>query len=259
MEQKPIICLTFDLEEFDLPLEYKQQITNEKQFEVTVQGMQALLPLLEKYKVQATFFTTANFAQNNPALIKRLSQQHEIASHSFFHSSFETDDLKKSKEVLEEISGTQITGFRMPRMLEVNQNDLLEAGYAYDSSLHPTWIPGRYNHFSESKTIYKKNGLIIFPASVSPFFRTPLFWLSFKNFSSKKYSTLVQKCLTGYGYANIYMHPWEFADLSPYKLPSYIAKNQNHMTDKLGHFLEHFKDKAQFISINNFLKQRNDL
>ncbi|HXB40426.1 MAG TPA: polysaccharide deacetylase family protein [Bacteroidia bacterium] len=259
MEQKPVICLTFDLEEFDLPLEYGQPITNEKQFEVTRQGMEVLLPLLDKHKVEATFFTTANFAQNNSALIKNLSKKHEIASHSFFHASFETSDLKKSKETLEEISGAKINGFRMPRMQSVSHSDLLTAGYKYDSSLHPTWLPGRYNHFSESKIIYKNNGLIVFPASVTPFFRTPLFWLSFKNFSSLKYAHLTEKCLNKYDYVNIYLHPWEFADLSAYKLPSYIVKNQVHMLGKLAFFLEHFQNKAQFISIKNFLQQRNDL
>ena len=45
MKQKPVICLSFDVEEFDLPLEYKQHISNEKQIEITSKGMEILLPL----------------------------------------------------------------------------------------------------------------------------------------------------------------------------------------------------------------------
>ncbi len=259
MNNKPAICLTFDLEEFDLPLEFKQEISPEKQFEVTCSGMALLLPLLEKFNVSSTFFTTANFAQNNKELVKKLVQRHEIASHSFFHSAFETGDLKRSKDLLEEITGSKVTGFRMPRMHAVDHAELLKAGYSYDSSLHPTWIPGRYNHFSKPKTIFRERGLLIFPASVTPLFRSPLFWLSFKNFSSGKYCRWTQKCLSAYGYVNIYLHPWEFADLSAYKLPGYIGKNREVMIKKLETFLSHFNGKADFISIQTLLQSKHEL
>ena len=185
MTKLPAICLTFDLEEFDLPLEYKQDISLEKQMEITTRGVRILLSLLDKYDLSCTFFTTANYAQHNAVLVKAIAKKHEIASHSFFHSLFHANDLKKSKETLEEICGTEVIGFRMPRMAAVNYVDLKAAGYKYDSSLNPTCIPGRYNHFSRSKTIYKENDLTVFPASVTPHIRTPLFWLSFKNFSTQ--------------------------------------------------------------------------
>ena len=69
----------------------------------------------------------------------------------------------------------------MPRMAKVNYNDLKDAGYLYDSSLNPTFIPGRYNHLKKPKTILKKNGLLIFPAKRYSSIRIPLFWLTFKN------------------------------------------------------------------------------
>jgi peptidoglycan/xylan/chitin deacetylase (PgdA/CDA1 family) len=259
MTKLPAICLTFDLEEFDLPLEYKQSIPIEKQMEITTLGVNTLLTILDKHNISCTFFTTANYAQHNSALLKKIAAKHEIASHSFFHSLFHTNDLKKSKETLQEICGTEVVGFRMPRMAAVNHADLKEAGYKYDSSLNPTCIPGRYNHFSKSKTIYKENGLIIFPASVTPHLRTPLFWLSFKNFPVKWYCKQVQKCLSAYGYANIYLHPWEFTDISGYTIPKYITKSPEVMIQKLEFLLEHYKNKAQFVSIKSFLAERNEL
>lgn len=259
MKKLPVICLTFDLEEFDLPVEYKQEISEKQQMEVTQKGMDVLLPMLDQFDVHSTFFTTANFAQHKQDLIRSLIAKHEIASHSFFHSSFENKDLANSRKALEEITGAPVIGFRMPRMQKVDHQLLIQAGYKYDSSLHPTWIPGRYNHFSKPATIFKENGLVIFPASVTPNFRSPLFWLSFKNFSSAKYCRLVQKCLDAYGYANIYLHPWEFADLSAFKLPKYIAKDQKQMSAKLQYLLSHFSGKARFSTIQNFLTERNDL
>jgi len=152
-----------------------------------------------------------------------------------------------------------VVGFRMPRMAAVDHNALKAAGYKYDSSLNPTCIPGRYNHFSASKTIYRENGLTIFPASVTPHVRTPLFWLSFKNFSISWYCRQVAKCLKAYGYANIYLHPWEFTNIMGFSIPKYIAKDPGLMAKKLTFLLENFKDKARFISIKSFLQERNEL
>jgi len=253
MKQGPVICLTFDLEEFDLPLEYNHTISDAEQIEITSRGMDALLPLLEKEKIACTFFTTANYAQQKPEQIKQLSALHEIASHSFFHSSFDTADLKKTKDVLQNICGTEVIGFRMPRMGSVNYADLQAAGYLYDSSLNPTFIPGRYNHFRAPKIIFKKDNLIIFPATVTPTLRIPLFWLTFKNCSVNWFCKQVQKCLDTYGYVNLYFHPWEFADTSGFSIPSYIARDPKIMLDKLQYFINYFKDKAEFTSIKNKL------
>jgi peptidoglycan/xylan/chitin deacetylase (PgdA/CDA1 family) len=255
MTKPATICLTFDLEEFDLPLEFKKEIGKERQMEVATKGMEALLPLLKD--ISCTFFTTANYAESNPALIKELSVSHEIASHSYYHSSFDKDDLKKSKEALQTISGTEIVGFRMPRMAEVNHQDIKDAGYLYDSSLNPTFIPGRYNHFASSKTIFKKdNGLLVMPASVTPYLRIPLFWLLFKNIPIKWYCRQVQKCLDAYGYANIYLHPWEFTDVSEFKLPSYMTTNPDKIREKLMYLIDHFKTRARFSSIRSLLKEQ---
>lgn len=259
MNRLPAICLTFDLEEFDLPLEYKQEISLEKQMEITTKGTLRLLEVLDKHGVSCTFFTTANYAQHNIELVKRISEKHEIASHSFFHSLFHTKDLKESKKALEDICGKEVVGFRMPRMAAVNYSDLIDAGFKYDSSLNPTIIPGRYNHFGKTKIIHKQGSLTIFPASVTPHVRTPLFWLSFKNFSITWYCRQVAKCLRAYGYANIYLHPWEFTDISGYTIPSYIAKSPETMLGKLEFLLNNFKEKARFISIQSFLQERNEL
>lgn len=258
MTKPATICLTFDLEEFDLPLEFKQEISKERQMEITTKGMEVLLPLLKE--LSCTFFTTANYAKSNPALIKELSISHEIASHSYFHSSFDKVDLKKSREVLQTISGTEITGFRMPRMAKVNYQHIKDAGYLYDSSLNPTFIPGRYNHFTSPKTIFKnENDLLIVPASVTPLLRIPLFWLTFKNTSPKYYCRQLQKCLDTYGYVNIYLHPWEFTDISDFSLPSYMTTNPDKMKEKLIYLINHFKTQVRFTSIRSLLKEQHEL
>jgi peptidoglycan/xylan/chitin deacetylase (PgdA/CDA1 family) len=99
-----LILLSFDVEEFDVPLEYGQAIAESQQFRVSMQGLELVLALLERLQVRATFFVTANFALHHPSTILAMAQHHEVASHGFYHSSFQMADLARSKQTLETIT-----------------------------------------------------------------------------------------------------------------------------------------------------------
>ena len=92
------ILLSFDVEEFDLPLEYRKVITVDEQLKTGYRGLVEIKHLLNKKKIATTLFATAFFADNFSNDIKELSTSHEIASHTYFHSSFKDEDLKLSKE-----------------------------------------------------------------------------------------------------------------------------------------------------------------
>src|SRR5205823_6308311 len=94
---------------------------------------------------------------------------------------YQTADLVQSRLQLEEITNQPVYGLRMPRMKVIPMQDVINAGYSYDSSMNPTWVPGRYNNFSRPRTVYYDQNMLRVPASVSPRFRVPLFWLAFKN------------------------------------------------------------------------------
>jgi peptidoglycan/xylan/chitin deacetylase (PgdA/CDA1 family) len=224
-----MILLGFDLEEFDLPLELGNQINFDEQLSVSTDGNTALLALLKKLSVKATFYCTANYAINKPEVIKQIvADGHEIASHGYFHSAFDKEHLLQSRLKLHEIGGTPVTGFRMPRMMPVDEQEIANAAYEYNSSLNPTWLPGRYNNFSEPRTLFYKNNVLQLPASVSPGIRIPLFWLSFHNLPMWLIKRLSASTLKKDGYLNLYFHPWEFFDLKTkpqYGLPSYIIRN----------------------------------
>jgi peptidoglycan/xylan/chitin deacetylase (PgdA/CDA1 family) len=233
------ILLTFDLEEFDIPLEYGQHIAMEEQMKIGLQGLQNLLPILEKHKVTATFFTTANFALHHPEVVKKLCEKYEIASHANTHTGFKSDDYLLSKIALEMVIGKRITGFRMPRLARVDVQALADAGYIYDSSIHPTWIPGRYNNRHLPTTIYRQKNISIIPCAVSGnWFRVPLFWLAFKNFPLWFYNACIASCLRKNNFACIYFHPWEYTDISEYQLPSIVKKiNGEVLLQKLDRFI----------------------
>jgi len=251
-----MILLSFDIEEFDMPLEYQGEISFEEQLSVSKKGLENILHILNKHNVKATFFSTVVFAQNNQDLVKKLlSESHELASHTWFHSEFSNEDLKKSKDKLEEIFNTKVIGLRMPRMSEIDSEDVEKAGYLYNSSINPTWIPGRYNNLNISRKFFFQNNVLQIPASVSPF-RIPLFWLSFHNFPTKIYRYLVKRTLANDKYLNIYFHPWEFEDITDkkYKLPSYTTRNTG---EKMQKRFEEFiiwlkKNKFEFATFKEF-------
>ncbi|MFX6794044.1 hypothetical protein ABTH15_19680, partial [Acinetobacter baumannii] len=85
-----------------------------------------------------------NFADHFPNEIKALANKHEIASHTYYHGYYEDAHLLQSKLRLEAITEKKITGLRMPRMRPVSMHAVAEAGYDYDSSVNPTFLPGKY-------------------------------------------------------------------------------------------------------------------
>ena len=177
-----MVLLSFDIEEFDMPFEYGKEIPFEEQIQISVTGTIAILDLLAKHNVKATFFSTAVFAIHAKAVIDRIiAEGHEIASHNYHHSQFDIPHLKASKEKLEEITGTAVIGFRMPRMYPVDEKEIFKAGYQYNSSINPTYLPGRYNNFNKPRTYFKQEDVLQIRASVSPIIRFALFWLSFHN------------------------------------------------------------------------------
>jgi len=246
------ILLGFDLEEFDIPEEHGQKLPLETKLEVTYRGLQLVQDLISSHHISVTFFTTAFWASKFPAKINELAQNHEIASHSYFHNSFKEEDLSSSRQKLQQISGQEIYGLRMPRMNAVDLKAIADAGYLYDSSLHPTWIPGRYNNLRKQRTIFKENNIYELPASVTPFFRIPVFWLAFKNFNFKFYKYLCSRVLAKTDYLILYLHPWEYADLGSFKLSSMIKRIDGQLLverteklitflKKLGEFQTHFE------------------
>lgn len=261
LHKQPTILLTFDVEEFDLPLEYKIPIDAEEQFSTGKQGLDEIEKLLKNHAINTTMFTTARFAIKYQQTIKDLSYRNEIASHSFNHTSFEKADLSKSKIALENITGKGVKGFRMPRMKKINIDWIIKAGYTYDSSINPTFIPGRYNNRHLPRVFYKEKDIILrLPTSVTPNLRIPLFWLAFKNFPYGLYKTLALQTLKKDGYLSLYFHNWEFTDVSKFPLPPYLIRHSgNALLEKMNTFITDFKNEAEFATIENYIQKNAEI
>ncbi|MGC3946321.1 MAG: polysaccharide deacetylase family protein [Chryseolinea sp.] len=252
------VLLSFDIEEFDMPFEYGKRIPLEEQLAISQEGCKVILDLLLKYKAHATFFSTVVFAQNSESIISRLrAERHELASHGYYHSAFSDSHLLESRQALSELSGMNVTGFRMPRMMPVDDAAIEQAGYTYNSSINPVWLPGRYDNRSKPRTLFTLGKVWQLPASATPSLRVPLFWLSFHNFPLAAYIHACATTMKSDGYLNLYFHPWEFTDLTlPHLgMPWYVKRNSGlSMCDRFERLLSWMtKQGCTFSTISEFL------
>ena len=222
--------------------------------EAGVIGWKRTLAMLESLQASTTLFTTAAIAQFAPELLRKSAAHHEIASHGFNHAQLAPGDLATSRKALQALSGQRVLGFRRPRMQPTDAAELLATGYQYDSSIHPVWLPGRYNNRALPRTIHRRSTLIEVPASATPALRLPLFWLAFKHYPQALYRRCVQQCLQRDGYVNLYFHPWEFTDLSSSGLPKYMRTPCGEaLCDRMSAFVEWLRPRANITTFTQYL------
>ena len=255
----PKILLSFDMEEFDLPGEFGAAVSEEEKFAVSAEGAAALLDILARTGVKATFFTTALFARHFPELIRRMvGLGGEVASHGMNHTTFEVAHLAASKGTLEDISGQKVTGFRTARLAAVPHEEIVKAGYLYDSSTNPVWLPGRYNNLRAPLKPHREPcGLWQFPVSALPFCRFPLFWLSFKTLPLGLYKSLAGAALRRTGFFNLYTHPWEYSARSAearWRIPKYIVRHAgSEQAARLESLILFLKERGEFTTFREYL------
>ncbi|MCU0284998.1 MAG: polysaccharide deacetylase family protein [Acidobacteria bacterium] len=113
-------------------------------------GMPLLLDVYREYGITSTFFFTGVMAQKFPQVVRMiLKDHHEVGSHGYVHEPGQALDLlpyekqlahlKKSKQILEDISGQEVISFRAPalRVNHFTAAALVEAGFKIDSSVAP--------------------------------------------------------------------------------------------------------------------------
>ena len=142
-------------------------------------------------------------------------------------------------------------------MASVAPAELVAAGYAYDASGHPTWVPGRYNRLRAPRRAARRDGLYAVPASVTPLLRLPLFWLSFKNLPGWLIRLASAWTLRVDGHLVLYFHPWEFADLSAYGLPRYVRRVDGpRLGRRLAGYLRWLSGRATFVTMTQLERAR---
>ncbi len=121
-------------------------LTFDVELEEDIEALRALDP-----PAPCTLFITGEFAQNFPDAVRAWSKRHEIACHTMSHPHMTTldakaqeDEIRKSAQILERLSGARCLGFRAP-YLEANgltRQALVRLGFRYQSSSWDDDEPG---------------------------------------------------------------------------------------------------------------------
>ncbi len=213
------LLITFDVEEFDLPADLGRRVDPGLRRRAERQGVEALAALLPGLG-RVTCFVTAAFALEHPALVRRLASAGcEIACHGAAHGdrypAFAPAELRarlfRAREDLQRISEVPVRGHRGPRFSPAPAALLADAGFSYDSSVHPTWVPGRYNHLGRSLVPSRHEcGLWQVPLSVVPGVRLPVSWIWLRNLPGPLLDLAAARLVSP---ACLYLHAWELCDL----------------------------------------------
>tara|TARA_R110000868_G_scaffold22420_2_gene92025 strand:+ start:46793 stop:47698 length:906 start_codon:yes stop_codon:yes gene_type:complete len=227
---------------------------------------QRILSLLDRHKARATFFTLGWVAEKSPELVRLIRKEgHEIASHGYSHQLIYNqtpevfrEETRRSKAVLENITGEPITGYRAASYSITNESrwalDILaEEGFAWDSSIFPVHhdrygMPGtpRWPHTLTTDKGYK---LAEFPLSTLklPGYTLPI--------AGGGYFRLFPYWFSRWGLGSInrqgqpfvfYLHPWEIDPGQPRLDVKWFSRFRHYnnldvcearLSKLLGHFL----------------------
>jgi len=191
-----------------------------------------ILALLDARGVKATFFTLGWIAERYPSLVQRIAGAgHELASHGYGHeraSDLSPDafrqDVVRAKQLLEDIGGRPVLGYRAPSFSIGTGNlwafDVLQqAGYRYSSSVYPI----RHDHYGmpdSPRFAYPvRDGLLEVPITTLAMFGRNL------PASGGGYFRLLPYALSRWMFRRVnaqarrsavfYFHPWEIDPAQP--------------------------------------------
>ena len=113
-----------------------------------------LLRILGEADVRTTMFVLGKFADRFSEVVKEIQAEgHEVACHGHGHLEVFRqspdeffDDIRRSKDILEQITGKPVKGYRAPDFSIVREtlwalDVLAAAGFEYDSSIVPARLP----------------------------------------------------------------------------------------------------------------------
>jgi polysaccharide deacetylase family protein (PEP-CTERM system associated) len=276
------ILLTVDVEDWFQVENFKEYIPfsswNDRELRVD-SNTHKLLDLLDSFSFgpKATFFVLGWISKKMPGLVREIRKRgHEVASHGVLHElpilqplKELTKDLTDSREMLEDIIGAPVVGYRAPSFA-INDDILKrieDAGYLYDSSYNSFSMHGRYgtlklsekdrqgsayqlsDHFFELPVSNLKLGQQIFPLGGGGYFRLfpfPLFRTGMKSVLKQTEAFV------------FYSHPWEFDSGQPrvnhatpgFRFRHYI--NLHRTEKKLKTLIETFSH-CSFVTCNSYL------
>lgn len=229
----PLHAFTIDLEDY-FHTDVASQTVNHDMWDQMPSRIESsvrrLLDLLDQNNTRATVFTLGWVAHKYPQLIREVSSRgHEIGCHSYHHrivsrmtpQAFRAD-TQLSKEILEDVVGRPVIGYRAPNFSITPGTEwafeILESlGFLYDSSVNPVRHKLYGNHGAPRFPFYiPKTGLLEIPIATWRIGRVNL------PIGGGAYLRLLPYAYTQLGLAahksrpaTMYVHPWEIDPYQP--------------------------------------------
>lgn len=247
--EKGFFLITIDVEDWFQVENFKRYISYENwsSCELRVESnTHLLLDMLDSPAVEApfgseppraTFFVLGWVARRLPGIVREIhSRGHEVASHGYRHELCSCqgtkdleEDLLKSKELLEDITGSEVLGYRAPSFSI--DPDILErvreCGYLYDSSYNSFALHDRYGTLQcEASSQNGASGSLVIP--MEDFYELPISNIRmgghtipwgggayFRIIPEGVFRMGVRFILKRQGFYLMYLHPWELDPAQP--------------------------------------------
>jgi polysaccharide deacetylase family protein (PEP-CTERM system associated) len=249
------ITFTLDLEDHrpdeSLPVRYPEMT-------------EKILEFLDERNIKATVFTVGSLAKKDPDIVRKVhAAGHEIAHHSYDHITLNRqnsqefrEDTRRAKEVIEDIIGEEVRGYRAPVFSLTRQTiwavDILkELGFTYSSSVLPAANPLHGIPGAPQAAFRWANGLLEFPVPVGrlrPFLMPYLGGVYFRYLPFSVVRRQIKKADDGNALWT-YWHPYDFdAEEKNWRIKNastpaslLLWMNRKNTFKKLGMLAENFK------------------
>ena len=139
-----------------------------------------VLEFLDHLGARGSFFVTGDVAEQTPELVRDIAAAgHELGFHGWHHDPLPSigpvrfrEEAKRGKDLLEELGGAPVAGFRAPVFSLVPESRwavdvLAETGYGYSSSVLPVRSPLFGDPSSPTRPYRWPNGLLELPCPVA--------------------------------------------------------------------------------------------
>jgi len=233
------VVVTVDLE--------KDYHTPGKSFRGVDEALPRLLDLLDRHGIRATFFATADLAATRADALREIVRRgHSLGCHGESHDveylggrswAWQRESLTRATESLAAAIGIRPTGFRAPNFSAdgATVRVLEELGYRYDSSVLPGRVVGRlrkrldflsaprdpYHPSRDDPALPGNATLWELPVTENPFAAGGPIGLGYVNVEGPDRAIDAVACAIASPVVFL-IHPWEFVDPPPGRIPSWM-------------------------------------
>lgn len=236
-----VAILSMDIEDW-YHLDYFHGMDCDKEHSL-LDGISVYREILSEQGIRSSFFVLGELMQRNRRLLSELVRDgHDLGAHGWNHirplkMSLEEfrEDLAKSKQALEDVTGTSVEGYRAPcfSLDRARLNLVREMGFLFDSSYipfsgHPLYGRIDMTGFSESFRGIHRNGDFFefevstlrlagkdIPVSGGGYLRIFPWCLM---------GSLIRRYLKGHDLYTLYIHPFELSPEAGIALPREVGR-----------------------------------